>query len=90
MTGWVPLLKAVRISHPERLPPGESMIGTVRVLGRRGEVTVWEEIAYWDPASFYAYAAEEVLALASLRGHMSVQIATVQREVGNPALDHDA
>lgn len=42
MTGWVPLLKAVRVSHPERLPPGESMIGTVRVLGLRGGVTLRE------------------------------------------------
>ena len=35
MTDWVPLLKTVQISHPKPLPPGESMVGTARVLALR-------------------------------------------------------
>jgi Polyketide cyclase / dehydrase and lipid transport len=58
MTDWVPLLKAVRVSHPKPLPPGESTIGTTRVLAMRGGVTLREEVVYWDPPHCYAYTTE--------------------------------
>lgn len=58
MTGWVPLLKTVQISHPKPLPPGESMAGTARVLALRGGVTIREEVVYWDPPRCYAYTTE--------------------------------
>ena len=44
LTDWVPMLKTVQVSHPKSLPPGESMIGTTRVLALRGGVTLREEI----------------------------------------------
>jgi hypothetical protein len=52
MTGWVPLLKTVQVSHPQPLPPGQSMIGTTRVLALRGGVTIREEIVYWAPRCY--------------------------------------
>jgi hypothetical protein len=58
MTDWVPLLKTVRLSHPEPLPAGGSMVGTVRVLALRGGVTLREEVVYWDPPHCYAYRTE--------------------------------
>jgi hypothetical protein len=58
MTGWVPLLKTVQVSHPQPLPPGESMIGTTRILVLRGGVTVREDIVYWDPPRCFAYTTE--------------------------------
>jgi len=58
MTDWVPLLKTVQVSHPKPLPPGESMIGTTRVLALRGGVRIREEIVYWDPPHCYAYTTE--------------------------------
>jgi hypothetical protein len=58
MTGWVPLLKTVQVSHPQPLPPGQSMIGTTRVLALRGGVTIREEIVYWDPPRCYACTTE--------------------------------
>ena len=58
MTDWVPLLKTVQVSHPKPLPPGESMLGTTRVLALRGGVTIREEVVYWDPPRCYAYTTE--------------------------------
>jgi len=49
LTDWVPMLKTVQVSHPKPMPPGESTIGTTRVLALRGGVTLREEIVYWDP-----------------------------------------
>jgi hypothetical protein len=36
MTEWVPLLKTVQVTQPRPLPPGQSMIGTIRVLALMG------------------------------------------------------
>jgi Polyketide cyclase / dehydrase and lipid transport len=58
MTSWVPLLKTVRVSHPQPLPPGESMVGTTRTLALRGGVTLREDIVYWDPPRCLAYTTE--------------------------------
>src|SRR6476469_5903976 len=58
LTDWVPMLKTVQVSHPKSLPPGESMIGTTRVLALRGGVTLREEIVYWDPPRCYTYTTE--------------------------------
>ncbi len=58
MTDWVPLLKTVHVLHPQPLPPGESMVGTTRVLALRGGVTIREEVVYWDPPRCYAYTTE--------------------------------
>jgi hypothetical protein len=58
MTDWVPLLKTVTVSHPKPLPPGESTVGTTRVMALRGGVTLREEIVYWDPPRCYAYTTE--------------------------------
>lgn len=58
MTDWVPLLKAVQVSHPEPLPPGQSMAGTARVLALRGGVIIREEVVYGDPPGCYAYTTE--------------------------------
>ena len=58
MTDWVPLLKTVQVSHPKPVPPGESMVGTTRVLALRGGVTIREEIVYWDPPRSFAYTTE--------------------------------
>ena len=44
MTDWVPLLKTVQVAHPKPLPPGESTVGTARVLALRGGVTIREEV----------------------------------------------
>src|SRR5689334_22246983 len=57
LTDWVPMLKTVQVSHPKPMPPGESTIGTTRVLALRGGVTL-EEIVYWDPPRCYAYTTE--------------------------------
>ena len=58
MTDWVPLLKTVQVSHPKPLPPGESMLGTARVLALRGGVIIREEVVHWDPPRGYAYTTE--------------------------------
>ena len=58
MTDWVPLLKTVTVTNPKPLPPGESTIGTTRVLAMRGGVNLREEVVYWDPPHCYAYTAE--------------------------------
>lgn len=58
MTDWVPLLKTVQVTHPKPLPPGESMVGTTRVLALRGGVTIQEEIVYWDQPHCYAYTTQ--------------------------------
>lgn len=58
MTDWVPLLKTVQVSDPKPLLPGESMVGTARVLALRGGVTIREEVVYWDPPRCYAYTTE--------------------------------
>jgi Polyketide cyclase / dehydrase and lipid transport len=58
MTDWVPLLKTVQVSHPKSLPPGESMVGTARVLSLRGGVIIREEVVYWDSPRCYAYTTE--------------------------------
>jgi Polyketide cyclase / dehydrase and lipid transport len=76
MTDWVPLLKTVQVSHPEPVPPGESMAGTARVLALRGGVTVREEIVYWDPPHGYAYTTEgKRWPLHDYVGFMGVQAA---------------
>ena len=76
MTDWVPLLKTIRLSHPEPLPPGESMVGTARVLALRGGVTLREEVVYWDPPRCYAYTAEgKHWPLQNYVGFMGVQAA---------------
>lgn len=76
MTDWVPLLKTVQVSHPEPLSPGESMIGTARVLALRGGITVREEIVYWDPPHSYAYTTEgKRWPLRNYVGFMGVQAA---------------
>ena len=76
MTEWVPLLKKVQVSHPRPLGPGESTIGTTRVLTLHGGVTVREEIVYWDPPHGYAYTTEgEHWPLRNYVGFMSVQAA---------------
>ena len=64
----VPLLKTVQVSHPQPLPPGQSMIGTTRVLALRGGVTVREEIVYWDPPAATPVPPRATLAAAELRG----------------------
>jgi len=58
LTDWVPMLKTVQVSHPKPMPPGESTIGTTRVLALRGGVTLREEIVYWDAPRCYAYTTE--------------------------------
>jgi hypothetical protein len=58
LTDWVPLLKTIHVTHPKPLPPGQSMVGTTRVLTLRGGVTVQEEVVRWDPPRSYAYTAE--------------------------------
>jgi Polyketide cyclase / dehydrase and lipid transport len=74
MTDWVPLLKTVRVSQPKPLPPGESMIGTTRLLTLRGGITVREEIVYWDPPHGYAYTTEgKYWPLRNYVGFMSVR-----------------
>ena len=32
MGDWVPLVQEVTVTHPRPLPPGESVIGTARVM----------------------------------------------------------
>ena len=74
MTDWVPLLKTVQVSHPKPLPPGESMVGTARVLALRGGVTVREEIVHWDPPRCFAYTTEgKRWPLRNYVGFMGVQ-----------------
>lgn len=58
MTDWVPLLKTFTVTNPKPLPPGESTVGTTRVLALRGGVTLREEVVYWDPPHCYAYTTE--------------------------------
>src|SRR6476659_7343331 len=67
LTDWVPMLKTVQVSHPKSLPPGESRIGTTRVLALRGGVTLREEIVYWDPP-LRLYNRRKPLADPQLRG----------------------
>jgi Polyketide cyclase / dehydrase and lipid transport len=77
MTDWVPLLKTVQVSHPNPLPPGQSMAGTSRVLALRGGVTIREEVVYWDPPRCYAYTTEgKHWPLRDYVGLMGVQAAT--------------
>jgi len=77
MTGWVPLLKTVQVSHPKPLPPGQSMAGTARMLAFRGGVTVREEVVYWDQPCCYAYTTEgKYWPLRDYVGFMGVQAAT--------------
>ncbi len=74
MTGWVPLLKTVQVSHPKPLPSGESMPGTSRLLTLRGGVTIREEVVYWDPPRCYAYTTEgKHWPMRNLVGFMGVQ-----------------
>ena len=47
MTGWVPLLKTVQVTHPRPLPPGQSMTGTTRILALRGGVTLSSSAGHW-------------------------------------------
>jgi hypothetical protein len=76
MTDWVPLLKTVQVSHPKPVPPGESMVGTTRVLALRGGVTIREEIVYWDPPRCYAYTTEgKRWPMRNYVGFMGVQTA---------------
>lgn len=84
MTEWVPLLKTVQVSHPQPLAPGESMVGTSRVLALRGGVTVREEIVYWNPPHGYAYTTEGKLwPLRNYVGFMGVQAAAGDGGGGN-------
>ena len=74
MTKWVPLLKAVQVIQPGPLPPGQSTIGTTRVLTLRGRVTIEEEVVHWDPPHSYAYTTQGKLwPLWDYVGFMGVQ-----------------
>lgn len=74
MTEWVPLLKTVQVTQPRPLPPGQSMVGTIRVLTLRGAVTIQEEVVYWDPPQGYAYTTQGKLwPLRDYVGFMGVQ-----------------
>lgn len=76
MTDWIPLLKTVQVAHPKPLPPGESTVGTARVLALRGGVTIREEVVHWDPPHCYAYTAEgKHWPLRNYIGFMGVQAA---------------
>jgi hypothetical protein len=55
MTEWLPLLKNVRVTHPQDLAPGESAIGTTRELTFQGGITLVEQVVYWNPPLCYAY-----------------------------------
>ncbi len=76
MTDWVPLLKTVQVSHPKPLPPGQSTVGTARVLAFRGGVIIREEVVYWDLPRCYAYTTEgKHWPLRDYVGFMGVQAA---------------
>jgi hypothetical protein len=55
MTEWLPLLKKVAVTHPQALPPGESMVGTTRTLKFQGGITLVEQVVLWKPPLCYAY-----------------------------------
>ena len=58
MTEWVPLLKKVTVTHPRKLAPGESAIGTTRELVFQGGITLVEHIVFWNAPLCYAYDAQ--------------------------------
>ena len=55
MTAWLPLLKKVTVTHPQALPPGESMVGTTRTLKFQGGITLVEQVVFWNTPWCYAY-----------------------------------
>jgi hypothetical protein len=52
---WVPLVQEVIVTHPRPLGPGESTIGTTRVITFKGGLEVVEKVVYWNPPYCYAY-----------------------------------
>jgi hypothetical protein len=55
---WVPLVHEVTVSHPRPVAPGESVIGTTRVITLKGGLAIVERVVHWDPPRCYAYTAE--------------------------------
>lgn len=55
MTQWLPLLKDVTVTHPQTVPDGASTVGTTRTLTFDGDITLVEQMVFWNDPLCYAY-----------------------------------
>ena len=58
MGDWVPLVQEITVSHPRPVPPGESIVGTTRVITLKGGLEVVEKVVHWESPYCYAYTTE--------------------------------
>lgn len=74
MTEWLPLLKKVAVTHPQKVAPGESTVGTARKMVFEGGITLVETVVYWNAPLCYAYDTKgKVFPLENYIGFMGVE-----------------
>jgi hypothetical protein len=57
MGDWVPLVQEIAVTHPHPVHPGESTVGSTRVITMKGGLTIVETVVYWNPPYCYAYTS---------------------------------
>jgi hypothetical protein len=58
MGDWIPLVQKITVEHPNEVAPGESTVGTARLITMKGGIEIVETVVYWKSPHCYAYKAE--------------------------------